>query len=210
LRSDILPVLELGGWAVHIPGNSRWQHEKVDKEINHERFIKGKSIGDIVSIVATIEKGKSLPEDSVIEIYTDGGCSGNPGPGGWAFVLSFGNHEIRKSGGVPQTTNNKMELTAVIQALEEVSSTGNVNMRIEVYTDSKYVKNGITSWIHNWIKNGWNTASKQPVKNKELWIKLKELSDKYNVTWKWVKGHAGNPLNEVCDALVKKEMEIFL
>lgn len=210
LKSDILPVLELGGWAVHIPGNSRWQHEKVDKEIHYERFIKGKSIGDIVSIVAKIEKENSIPENSVLEIYTDGGCSGNPGPGGWAYVLSFGTHEVRKSGGDPHTTNNKMELTAVIRALEEVSSSGNVNVRIEVYTDSKYVKKGITSWIHNWIKNGWNTASKQPVKNKELWMKLKELSDKHNVTWKWVKGHAGNHLNEVCDAMVKKEMEIFL
>ncbi len=207
LKSDILPVLSLGGWAVHIPGNSRWRHEMVDGEIRHDRFLTGNTIRDVVDFVLKIEKRSMGSGESVIEIYTDGGCLGNPGPGGWAFIISSGGNEIRKSGGDPATTNNKMELTAVINSLEKISDSGIPSDRmIEIYTDSKYVKNGITSWIHNWVKNGWKTASKQPVKNKELWMRLKELSDPLPITWKWVKGHAGDPLNEACDAMVKEEM----
>ncbi len=146
----------------------------------------------------------------MIEIYTDGGCSGNPGPGGWAFVLTSGEQQIKKSGGEPHTTNNKMELSAVINALKEVNAnsilTGNP---VTVVTDSQYVKNGITTWIHNWVKNGWKTASKQPVKNKEYWIELKELVDGLNVSWRWVKGHSGNELNEECDTMVGLEMDKY-
>ncbi|HDQ15117.1 MAG TPA: ribonuclease HI [Sediminispirochaeta sp.] len=138
-----------------------------------------------------------------IEIYTDGGCSGNPGPGGWAFVLRDGEEHIERSGGDDYTTNNKMELTAVIQALAYV---GQEKRGIEVYTDSRYVKNGISSWIHKWERNGWMTSAKKPVKNRELWQKLKSLSDDLQVHWHWVKGHAGDRWNERCDQLVQEEM----
>ncbi len=207
LKSDILPVLALGGWAVHVPGNSRWKHEMIDEEIKHERFFTCETIRDVVELVLKIEEQDMENGESVIKIYTDGGCLGNPGPGGWAFIISSGGNELKRSGGDPASTNNKMELTAVIKALERISDTGNYeDSKIEIYTDSKYVKNGITLWINNWVKNGWKTASKQPVKNKELWMRLKELSDPLTVSWRWVKGHAGDPLNEACDAMVKEEM----
>ena len=156
-----------------------------------------------------------------IIIYTDGGCRGNPGPGGWAYIIKTGRKqascspmqpgteisEKSRSGGDPDTTNNKMELTAVIRSLEAVLNDSELSSRsIELHTDSQYVKNGISSWIQNWIRNGWMTAAKKPVKNKELWIELKEVSDKLKVTWKWVKGHAGDPLNEACDTMVGEEM----
>ncbi|MDA3939676.1 MAG: ribonuclease HI [Spirochaetia bacterium] len=142
-----------------------------------------------------------------IIIYTDGGCRGNPGPGGWAYILKVDSIEKSRSGGDPYTTNNKMELTAVIRSLETVLKDSELSKKaIELHTDSQYVKNGISSWINNWIRNGWMTAAKKPVKNKELWIELKEVSDKLNVTWKWVKGHAGDSLNETCDQMVNEEM----
>ena len=126
----------------------------------------------------------------MIVIYTDGGCSGNPGPGGWAFVVSE-NGEIReyRSGGDQSTTNNKMELTAVINALEYAKANGERD--VVILTDSQYVKNGITVWIHSWKKNGWRTSSKAPVKNVEYWVTLDKLNDELNVDWQWVKGHAG-------------------
>ncbi len=141
-------------------------------------------------------------------IYTDGGCRGNPGPGGWAYIIKSEKGKISGSGGAVNTTNNKMELTAVIRSLEMViGDPGLAGKPIELHTDSQYVKNGITSWINNWIKNGWKTAAKKPVKNRELWIELKDVSDKLNVNWKWVKGHAGDPLNEACDTMVNQEMD---
>ena len=144
--------------------------------------------------------------NSVI-IYTDGGCSGNPGPGGWAYILKTSKIEKSRSGGDAYTTNNKMELTAVIKSLEAILRDPElVKESIDLHTDSQYVKNGITSWINNWIRNGWRTAAKKPVKNKELWMELKEVSDQLNVNWKWVRGHAGDPLNEACDSMVKEEM----
>lgn len=144
--------------------------------------------------------------DSII-IYTDGGCRGNPGPGGWAYILKAGVLEITGSGGDPFTTNNKMELSAVIKSLEAVLKDSELSKKsIELHTDSQYVKNGITSWINNWIRNGWKTAAKKPVKNKELWIELKEVSDQLDMKWNWVKGHAGDPLNEACDSMVNEEM----
>ena len=143
-----------------------------------------------------------------IDIFTDGGCSGNPGPGGWAFVaLSDGKVLSYSSGGDAQTTNNKMELTAVINALKTCQSLGVKNVSIS--TDSQYVKNGITAWIFNWKRNGWKTASKDPVKNKELWIELDALRNNFEINWVWVKGHAGIEYNEMCDSLVKKEMDKF-
>ncbi|MBI9106864.1 MAG: ribonuclease HI [Spirochaetales bacterium] len=146
----------------------------------------------------------------MIEIYTDGGCSGNPGPGGWAFVLSADGRRIKKSGGEAHTTNNKMELSAVINSLKEVNTNSALaGNPVTVVTDSQYVKNGITAWIHNWVKNGWKTSAKQPVKNKEYWIELKALVDSLDVSWRWVKGHSGNELNEECDTMVGLEMDKF-
>ena len=144
-----------------------------------------------------------------IDIFTDGGCSGNPGPGGWAFVaLDKGKVLSYSSGGEAQTTNNKMELTAVINALKTCQSLG--VKQVSISTDSQYVKNGITAWIFNWKRNGWKTASKDPVKNKELWIELDALRNNFEINWVWVKGHAGIEFNEMCDSLVKKEMGKFL
>lgn len=139
-------------------------------------------------------------------IYTDGGCIGNPGVGGWAYVLEAdGVFEKEASGYHADTTNNKMELTAVIEALKAAKELGAVH--ITLYTDSQYVKNGITSWIKKWKVNGWKTANKAPVKNKEYWITLDELQSILNVTFSWVKGHAGIPGNERCDELVGLAIE---
>jgi ribonuclease HI len=144
-----------------------------------------------------------------IDIFTDGGCSGNPGPGGWAFVaLDNGKVLSYSSGGEALTTNNKMELTAVINALKTCQTMG--VKTVSISTDSQYVKNGITAWIYNWKRNGWKTASKDPVKNKELWIELDTLRNNFEINWIWVKGHAGIEYNEMCDSLVKKEMEKFI
>ncbi len=140
-----------------------------------------------------------------ITIYTDGGCSGNPGVGGWAYVIDV-DPPIKGSKGDIYTTNNKMELSAVIHALEFVLLHYPPHIQVEIVTDSQYVKQGITVWIHNWKRNGWRTASKQPVKNKELWMTLDELSSKLDISWKWVKGHSGVELNEMCDQLVQIEM----
>lgn len=143
--------------------------------------------------------------DKII-VYTDGGCTGNPGPGGWAAVLLFDGKEVRLSGGDPSTTNNKMELTAVIKALSHINENSQLrNRAVEIFTDSQYVKNGLTQWIFNWIRNGWKTAAKKPVKNKEFWIALKNEADKLVLNWNWVKGHSGNEYNELCDSLVEEE-----
>ncbi|MGD1822605.1 MAG: ribonuclease HI [Pleomorphochaeta sp.] len=142
-------------------------------------------------------------------IYTDGGCKGNPGVGAWAFVIYSGDNFItEQSSGLEFTTNNQMELTAVIVALRTCLST-NPN-KIILNTDSQYVKNGITKWIINWKKNGWRTANKKPVKNKELWVELDNLNSQLNVEYRWVKGHAGIELNERCDTLVNIEMNKLL
>jgi ribonuclease HI len=144
-----------------------------------------------------------------IEIYSDGGCSGNPGPGGWAFTFrADGIFDKESSGGSAATTNNRMELTAVIEALK--ACVPYQPQQIVIHTDSQYVKNGITVRIKNWKRNGWRTAAKAPVKNQELWIELDELNGKLPVEWKWVKGHAGIEGNERCDAMVRIEMDKFL
>ena len=140
----------------------------------------------------------------MITIYTDGACSGNPGTGGWGVVILESNKEdIFLNGGNDNTTNNRMELTAAIEALKYFE-----NMQsITLITDSKYVKDGIQSWIQNWKKNGWKTAAKKPVKNKELWIELDQLISRHNISWKWVKGHAGNRHNEKADYLARRYIE---
>ena len=135
-----------------------------------------------------------------VQIFTDGACKGNPGPGGWGAILRFQDNEKEINGYKPLTTNNIMELMAVIESLKAISKP----FEIEITTDSKYVKNGITSWIHNWKKNGWKTAAKKPVKNKELWIELDHLIQKHNVSWKWVKGHSGHIENERADELANE------
>ena len=140
----------------------------------------------------------------MITIYTDGACSGNPGVGGWGVVIIDDNkNETFLNGGDNDTTNNKMELTAAIQALKAIEK----KSAITLITDSKYVKDGIQSWIQNWKKNGWKTAAKKPVKNKELWIELDVLIARHNITWEWVKGHAGNTHNEKADYLARRYIE---
>ena len=140
----------------------------------------------------------------MITIYTDGACSGNPGIGGWGVVIIEDNkNETFLNGGDNDTTNNKMELTAAIQALKAIEK----KSAIKLITDSKYVKDGIQSWIQNWKKNGWKTAAKKPVKNKELWIELDELILRHNITWEWVKGHSGNTHNEKADYLARRYIE---
>ena len=137
-----------------------------------------------------------------ITIYTDGACSGNPGKGGWGAVLIYHDKQKHLSGSAILTTNNKMELTAAIEALRAVKKSNN----IELYTDSQYVKNGINLWIINWKKNGWKTANKKEVANKDLWIELDKYVTHHNITWFWVKGHSGNHYNEIADNLAVKAM----
>lgn len=140
-------------------------------------------------------------------IYTDGGCSGNPGPGGWGVVVIFNGEARQLSGGEKNTTNNRMELTAAINALSIVKNTPDFkNHKITVNIDSQYVKNGITVWIKGWKLKGWKTTDKKPVKNQDLWIQLDELNSALNVSWNWVKGHTGIEYNEICDQLCQKEI----
>jgi len=134
-----------------------------------------------------------------VTIYTDGACSGNPGPGGWGAVLISGDKEKDLKGGEPETTNNRMELMGAIEALRALKKP----CKVDLYTDSTYVRKGITEWIHSWKKNGWKTADKKPVKNADLWQELEEAEKKHDVTWHWVKGHNGHPLNERADELAR-------
>lgn len=134
-----------------------------------------------------------------VEIYSDGACSGNPGPGGWGAILISGKHRKEINGGELLTTNNRMELKGAISALEALKKKSDVDL----YTDSAYVRNGIISWIYGWKKNGWKTADKKPVKNVELWQELDDLRNRHNVTWHWLKGHAGHPENERADELAR-------
>ena len=140
-----------------------------------------------------------------VQLFTDGACRGNPGPGGWGVLLRSGGHEKQLWGGEALTTNNRMELTAAIEALNALKRP----CTIEIYTDSQYVKNGIQGWLFAWKKNGWKTAAKKPVKNVELWQALDAAAQRHEITWHWVKGHAGHDLNERADRLANEGMAPF-
>ncbi len=140
-----------------------------------------------------------------VEVWTDGACSGNPGPGGWGAILSFKGKERELSGGEAVTTNNRMELMGAISALETLTRP----CTVALHTDSQYLRQGITSWIHGWKKNGWKTADKKPVKNEELWKRLDAALKQHRIEWKWVKGHAGDAMNERADALARAGMAPF-
>lgn len=137
---------------------------------------------------------------TVVKLYTDGACKGNPGPGGWGVVLRYGEHEKQLWGGEKETTNNRMELKAAIEGLAALKRP----CQVVLTTDSQYVRKGITEWIHGWRKNGWKTAAKKPVKNADLWQALDTLAAKHSVEWRWVKGHSGHPENELADELANK------
>ncbi|MEN8169073.1 MAG: ribonuclease HI [Pseudomonadota bacterium] len=148
----------------------------------------------------------SEAKQSVVEIYTDGACRGNPGPGGWGAVLRFNGSEKRLHGGEAQTTNNRMELMAAIMSLESLTRPCVVNLT----TDSKYVMQGITEWMANWKKRGWKTAAKKPVKNVDLWQRLDEATVSHQIKWHWVKGHSGHPENELADDLANLGIDELL
>lgn len=141
----------------------------------------------------------------VVDIFTDGACKGNPGPGGWGAVLRYGDNEKQIFGGEANTTNNRMELMAAIEALAVLKRACDVKLT----TDSQYVRKGITEWLKNWKRNGWKTAAKQPVKNADLWQRLDEQVQRHNVEWHWVKGHSGHPENELADELANRGAEQF-
>ena len=141
-----------------------------------------------------------MSERPHVVVHTDGACSGNPGPGGWGAILTYGEHEKELTGGEPHTTNNRMELMAAIAALEALKKPSTV----ELHTDSKYVQDGISKWIHGWKRNGWRTADKKPVKNMDLWQRLDAAITRHHVRWHWVRGHAGHELNERADELARE------
>ena len=140
-----------------------------------------------------------------VTIYTDGACSGNPGPGGWGAILICDGNEIELSGRSPATTNNIMEMTGAVEALKSLTET----CKVTIYSDSKYVVQGISEWIIGWKKKGWKNASKKPVKNKEVWLALDEQNNRHDVSWNWVKGHADNPYNNRCDELAVAAIDDF-
>ena len=141
-----------------------------------------------------------MTQDKTVTLYTDGACKGNPGKGGWGVLMRYGSHEKELFGGEAHTTNNRMELTAIIQGLAALTRP----CTVVVCTDSQYVKNGMEKWIHGWKKNGWKTASKQPVKNEDLWQQLDRLAAQHQIQWQWVRGHAGHAENERADALANQ------
>ena len=147
--------------------------------------------------------------EASLEIYSDGGCSGNPGPGGWAYVILLQTLQDKKiilqnKGAEKNTTNNRMELTAVIEALRALKAMKDMPRRIAVYTDSQYVQKGISEWILTWKRNSWRTSDKKPVKNQELWMELDSLASEFLINWEWVKGHDGNEFNEMCDSMTQE------
>ena len=141
-----------------------------------------------------------MTQDKTVSLYTDGACKGNPGKGGWGVLMRYGSHEKELFGGEAHTTNNRMELTAIIQGLAALKRP----CAVVIYTDSQYGKNGMEKWIHGWKKNGWKTASKQPVKNEDLWQQLDRLAAQHQIQWQWVRGHAGHAENERADALANQ------
>jgi ribonuclease HI len=149
-----------------------------------------------------------------LTIYTDGGCSGNPGPGGWAFIIlqsTFQGEQVlaEKSGAEKNTTNNRMELMAAIASLETLKNLADTPKKLTLYTDSQYLQKGMTEWLRGWKAKGWRTSDKQSVKNQDLWQRLDSLSGEFSITWAWVKGHAGNTYNERCDAMTQEAIAIF-
>ena len=140
-----------------------------------------------------------MRQDSLVEIFTDGACSGNPGPGGWGAILRWRGEEKELNGGEPATTNNRMEMMAAIRALEALKRPA----RVRIHTDSAYLRDGITRWVHGWKLNGWRTADKKPVKNVDLWQRLEAASERHQVEWVWIRGHAGHPENERADRLAR-------
>lgn len=138
-------------------------------------------------------------------LYTDGACSGNPGPGGWACVLIYGEHVKELSGGAAGTTNNRMEMMAALEGLKALKRP----CKVEFYTDSNYLKDGITQWLDGWKRRGWKTSSKKPVKNQDIWEQLDEVIQKHEIEWHWVKGHAGVEYNERCDELAREALEAY-
>ena len=142
-------------------------------------------------------------DNNIVHIFTDGACKGNPGPGGWGAIMKYGDHVKELNGYSSKTTNNIMEITAVIEALKSLTRP----CAIILTTDSNYVKDGITQWIHNWKKKGWKTANKKPVKNKECWLQLDAEVQRHQIEWKWVKGHSGHPENERADELANEAVE---
>ena len=199
-HKDSLLLLEMmdgirGQWKLVYPfeaGIKAAAPEKEEKPVQEET-------------ISATEKSSVVSNNEIVEnitIYTDGACSGNPGRGGFGAVILAGSKEYKLSGGEKLTTNNRMELMAAIEALEMVTENPLwKNANITLISDSQYVKNGIQSWIYAWKKNGWRTANKEPVKNKDLWLELDEISSMLNISWQWVKGHAGNKYNEICDSL---------
>jgi ribonuclease HI len=147
--------------------------------------------------------GSSAGKADTVRIYADGACKGNPGRGGWGAILQYAGEEKELFGGEAQTTNNRMELTAVIRALESLKRP----CTVEVFTDSQYVQKGISEWLRDWKRRGWRTADKKPVKNQDLWQELDRLAAEHRVTWHWVRGHAGHPENERADALANRGVE---
>jgi ribonuclease HI len=143
------------------------------------------------------------PAGKIVDIFTDGACSGNPGPGGWGAVLRYDGHEKELLGGERLTTNNRMELMAAIMALEGLTRPS----KVRLHTDSQYVRNGITQWIHGWKRNGWRTADKKPVKNVDLWQRLEAALGRHDISWHWVRGHAGHLENERADALARRAID---
>ena len=141
-----------------------------------------------------------MTQDKTVSLYTDGACKGNPGKGGWGVLMRYDSHEKELFGGEAHTPNNRMELTAIIQGLAALKRP----CAVVIYTDSQYVKNGMEKWIHGWKKNGWKTASKQPVKNEDLWQQLDRLAAQHQIQWQWVRGHAGHAENERADALANQ------
>jgi len=156
-------------------------------------------------IIWLSELKEIIVDENVVVIHTDGACSGNPGPGGWGAVLEYKGMTKEISGGETLTTNNRMELTAAIKAINSLKKDG----KIELHTDSTYVRDGITKWLTGWKRNGWKTAARKPVKNQDLWRELDEAITRHQITWKWVKGHSGNPGNEKADELANAGMVEF-
>lgn len=141
-----------------------------------------------------------------VVVFTDGACSGNPGPGGWGAILAWGERKKELCGGEPLTTNNRMEIMAAIMALEALTRP----CQVELHTDSQYLRGGVTQWIHGWKRNGWRTADKKPVKNEDLWRRLDAAAQRHKVDWRWVRGHAGHEINERADELARQGMAPFL